>query len=632
MPPPPDRNFARKRPAQDRNNFHNEGKRFHGGHEGKRNFLGGQEGRRNFSNEGGRHQREEGNNNWNEPKTEVKIETYGEDHAGVQTSEGEFGKRAVRGEFPRELVTYLKEMKQLIKNDSDVDVALLMTQIKNNVKEEEHKLCLFQESSRLLEELFTSAEDATYLLSQVLRRKKHVLAEILFDGCGSHVLQTMLSKIVGNSSDEALEVITRFVDVVTENYNDAVISRTASFVIRTLGSTCVHLPFEARRNYRSCITNKATKAPKLDIPFKEQFERLIRLVFDYTSMKDFIDNNCCSLVMQDFAYYDTIAKTGVSNQFVMDFLQNAEADFVNSLKASNASRVWDILMATIKDDLRGNIFDLVLSNQLYNIAKDDRARYCIEVFISSAKDETLIENIVEELGDNIDQLLSHRREVIVSAMVNAVARHKDKEIQERVFEPLWEHYGKDIKHVLAGKPASDTSNLGPESWNLTGIIMAENILKLTFTPLQEQIEAMSADELLQLADHLKARFVLEYYFNQKHIEEKNKVALMAKFKGRFVDFLSLRNAGSVFRAFWRHSFTFVDTFKFKLDVMRELVENFGSCHMKSWRSVMEELDVVSFRSSDVEWMRKNNFPNELCKKEGARGKGKGKKKPRFHKK
>ncbi|VDK59119.1 unnamed protein product [Anisakis simplex] len=430
----------------------------------------------------------------------------------------------------------------------------------------EIELCTYESSSRLIEKIFKdSRKGACKWLESFMKIKKVTQLEILCSGCACRCLETLLFAL-STSSD--IQIIDQLSDLIVDCWSELVVNQNASHFIRSFTRHLIGLPKLDLSNSKTTalVRNPDLKhSSNLDemssilpsewlhdekalrkqfnqfnstVGLKTIFTKIINLALDYNLMKDCINREAVSLLMQELIEYDWFARTSKTTEMILKCLGDSEGSVLLQWQGKQSSRVWEVLVKRTSEDARQSLYSSVLNGKLLELSLHSFANFVVGAFISSAKSEELIIDVFDELVNNLDQICEGEKWSVLKGLIKASSRYP--EYQAALLKNLRSQFGSAQKstrnaflpNILTLNNAEMSEDetgkvkFNVENGTLHGSLMLQNLITLKHNKtLLFSFLSLSDETILQMTYNPKGSRVIQAFLQSKHIDDTNKLQL-----------------------------------------------------------------------------------------------------------
>nr|CAB3448110.1 unnamed protein product [Digitaria exilis] len=278
---------------------------------------------------------------------------------------------------------------------------------------------------------------------------------IAMDKNGSHVAEAALKSLATHLQDETSrtmieEILNKICKVIAADAANVMSSCYGSHVLRTMLCLCKGVPSESLQDFhttkRSAVLAERLSSGKnqtgghgpgnFEYGFSDMFKSLVREMLhnakaDIATLR--VDKNS-SLVLQTalklssgddnelhhiisillgYDEYDTVEKR---------YYNEKREEIVTLLEESAYSHLLEVIVEVAPEELRNGMLVGTLKGALFAISSHHCGNYVVQALISSAKTSDQINQIWEELGPKIKELLELGKTGVVASILAACQR------------------------------------------------------------------------------------------------------------------------------------------------------------------------------------------------------------------
>ncbi|VDN58755.1 unnamed protein product [Dracunculus medinensis] len=504
--------------------------------------------------------------------------------------------------YPRDIVQYLEIIAFSRNNNEKSELNEIQEKCLEECSNNELLLLNFDNSSRLVEEIFKGYRPAAVQwMKAFMKIKKIKQLHLLYQGAACRTLETFLYAL---SPDYDSEIINHLIELVTDKWNDLIIDKSASRFIRSLMRYTVGLP-----RFTDVDTNKRKCDKKEHKRIKKVADRNKSLVMKQNN----INNDEVSLIVQDAVECDAIAKTGFVLNFAMKGLEKPN-DTLLQLKGKCSSRVWQKIFDVVDEDMRQSFFHSVLEGQLCDLACHKFANYVIQNFILSASSEELIVDIFDELLKDISVIFDNGKWSVINAL--AVAACKCNIYQEEFLENIKLYFGCNteetakffvprvitLQNDLIIDEVVQSIRFNTSLSNRLGSVLLQTLLNFDCNAIIiHSLVSLSKDCFMELCKNAPGAYFLGLFISCRSVPKKKKEKIGLKSKDSLIDMISDRCASHVFDAFW-------DSGLLKMDLKEKIMNYLRSnprmvVKSKTGHAIMEKLNLRGYKENPKKWLK-----------------------------
>ncbi|WKY04548.1 hypothetical protein Q1695_005507 [Nippostrongylus brasiliensis] len=527
----------------------------------------------------------------------------GRDDREPNFNDGEKGGTDGKAEYPTELVAYLRNIRQLKETEERVD-EMVYDKCAEECAGVEDKLLSFRESCIVVEEVFGSTPHSAELFLSGLARIKHKrLLDLLFSGQSAHTIETLIYALYPIKTHKPIELIEKFNDLLCDNWTDATTCQNSAFLIRCLARVTCGLKRKEKNAQGDPVQLVQGQSAEIKAELSRIFDRIASLALE-DAANPRVENVHVSLVVQDVLEADITAKMGKSSALVDKILSSVTENGLRQLwLGKNSSRVWEKLVMSCREETLQSLWDKVIVGHVSELAMHACANFPLQKFIGSVKSLELATDVCDETTPLIEKLLSADRWGVVEALLRCAARH------EELQEPLLKQLRKFFKASKVDNKLNFLLNtLTLNKYNgktfyvsdchLHGSLLVEVLLSFNkVKTLSACLEALQADEVMQLAKNRCGSHVLQATFSSKNIGDEVKEKLIKAFENDWESLISDVYGSHVFETIWDRY-----DVRRRQDLMKKLVPIRSDS--KFWKFAMLRCDMYLFRKDRKAWVEK----------------------------
>ncbi|KAF8779815.1 hypothetical protein HU200_002077 [Digitaria exilis] len=464
---------------------------------------------------------------------------------------------------------------------------------------------------------------------------------IAMDKNGSHVAEAALKSLATHLQDETSrtmieEILNKICKVIAADAANVMSSCYGSHVLRTMLCLCKGVPSESLQDFhttkRSAVLAERLSSGKnqtgghgpgnFEYGFSDMFKSLVREMLhnakaDIATLR--VDKNS-SLVLQTalklssgddnelhhiisillgYDEYDTVEKR---------YYNEKREEIVTLLEESAYSHLLEVIVEVAPEELRNGMLVGTLKGALFAISSHHCGNYVVQALISSAKTSDQINQIWEELGPKIKELLELGKTGVVASILAACQR--------------LETYRLESSQALSAALSSDSES--PDSivahilflenylrersywkWSfgakmsVLGCLMLQSIFQYPhqyIRPYVASLLAMEDDQILQISKDSGGSRVLEAFLGSS-ATAKRKFKVFGKLQGHYGE-IAMNPSGSflVEKCFTASNFSHKEAIVAELlAVQSELSKTRHGFHL------LKKLDVDRYARRPEQW-------------------------------
>lgn len=518
--------------------------------------------------------------------------------------------------FPQEIVSYLKGVIEMIEGGEERN-DMLMTRCVEECSGQEDRLLSFHNACKVVETIFGPSHLASsHFLRSVSRLKERRILDLFFSGCSAHTIEELLYAMNPVDSNQDIEVLHKFCELVCDNMMDILVDRNASFIARALLRITCGLGKEGSNDARGFNRGGPAQPETPQFVSKEMEEelrktrdRLVMMTTDYNLLSQQLDNSSVSLVVQSALSGDEAVKGRAATRMAQGVIEKMDANeegFIASLKGKNSSRVWEKVVSLCDEQSRLQLWQLAIGgSKVVELVKDNGAFFVIQTLIKSTKGEELATDIMDDLSPHVGAFLDSNRATIVGAMIQAVEKMDD--LQSPLIKALRRYFDaskasnkKDFFfNVLTWKSVAP-GEMDVEKSNVHGSLLLQSLLRLSHcSSLQENIVSLPPSTIRQLAVNRCASHVVQAIFHSPAVSDDTKNHVIKAFEKDWQSLIESPIGSFVFDSIWNSRVFDVSR---KQALMKSLVSIFSTA--KSWKCTLYKCDAGMFKKDIKAWVNK----------------------------
>uniref|UniRef100_A0A915PTG7 PUM-HD domain-containing protein n=1 Tax=Setaria digitata TaxID=48799 RepID=A0A915PTG7_9BILA len=508
--------------------------------------------------------------------------------------------------YPFELVEYMKQVADIIKDDPSVSDDL-QKKCLEECQGSEIFLFTYSTSCRLIDEIFNGCCDAAkHWMSKVMQSEKETLLQLLSMPWACHTLEILLSSLL-DAMD--IEVIDYWVDVVLRNWMQLLSNRNASHFIRTFIYHLLGLKRKKPENKEKLLAKDALcRKIQISSVAKGSFERIASVALDYSLMQAMLDDESVSLVLQDVIECDSLIQTGFLRRFVEAACEEPNA-VREQWKGKFASRLWDIIVQKADEDLRQRLYHAVLEGRLFNLSLHMFANFPIQKYILSAKSDELVTDICDELIDHIANICIGSKWGVIVALARML-RNRDEVIIVRKLRNYFRCGSKSARSAFV--PCVFTLTCRTSQCEVTetfdilkgqlhgSLILQELVSYQHNKTVVMSMKSLADTTIVELARDKKGSFLLQAFFKSSTILRTDKELIARPLKQKWHEVITDNVSSRVFDVLWVNGLYNIHE---KEELMDALSKTTLENHCKTLRLMCKKLDVRGFREQRKKWLK-----------------------------
>ncbi|GMR47664.1 hypothetical protein PMAYCL1PPCAC_17859 [Pristionchus mayeri] len=540
----------------------------------------------------------------------------------LETVLDETKNRDKTGSFPQEIVSYLKGVIEMIEGGEERN-DMLMTRCVEECNGQEDRLLSYHNSCKVVEAIFGPSHLASsQFLRSISRLKERRILDLFFSGCSAHTMEALLYAMNPVDTNQDIEILHKFCDLVCDNLMEIIVDRNASFIARALLRITCGLGREASKEERGFNRN----APSVDIPQFESKEmeeelrktrdRLVMMTTDYNLLSeiaslvaDRLDNSMVSLVVQSALSGDEAVKGRAASRMVQGVIEKIDANeeaFIASLKGKNSSRVWEKVVTQCDEQSRLQLWQMAMGgSRVEGLAKDNGAFFVIQSLIKNTKGQELATDVMDDLSPLVSSFLDSNKVTIVTAMIKCVEKFDD--LQSPLIKTLRRYFDankasnkKDFFFNLLTWKSVKPGEMDVNMSTVYGSLLIQSLLGLSHcSSLQENIVSFPPSIIRELSLHKISSHVIQAVFNSPSVSDDTKNHVIKAFEKDWQSLIESPIGSFVFDSLWNSNVFDVSR---KQNLMKNLVSIFSTS--KSWKCTLYKCDAGLFKKDIKQWVNK----------------------------
>ncbi|CAD6195220.1 unnamed protein product [Caenorhabditis auriculariae] len=512
----------------------------------------------------------------------------------------QFGRQEERKyrEFPKEVVSYLRKMEQLKKEQKLEDV--MLETCAREIAGMETQLLEFREACTVVENVFgSSASGAVLFLSALTRLKHKQLLELLFTGTSARTVEKLIFCMHPVASIEHVQVIAKFADLLCDNWKDTIFDQSASFVMRCIVRVVSGLGPRKNATLGFMLEEAEFTNNEVKAELKSIYEKIAQLAFDFKLNSGEENEMMVSFVLQGVANAEANWKSGRVDEYVQNIVSKEHAaESIQKLWCGkNSSRFWECIVAVCREETRSAIWMASLADNFHFYCTHEFANFPLQHFMINATSFELANEIADGIFGQIPELLANHREGVVRAALHCVARHES--LQEPILKQLRTVSNKTsfLYNVLTNN-RYDGEVFDVEKSTLQGSLLLALLLRFTKTKtLSACIDIIPPETVREMATNKTANHVIQEIFLSKTLDSETKTKVADSLQEDWESVINTTYGSFVFEKVWE----WYEVRK-KIEVMQKLSQAKGST--KFFKFAMLKCDLQLFRKNRVEWINK----------------------------
>ncbi|XP_006661734.1 pumilio homolog 23 [Oryza brachyantha] len=412
----------------------------------------------------------------------------------------------------------------------------------------------------------------------------HIIA---VDKFGSHVAEAALKSLATHLEDETSrdiieDILNRICKVIAADAANVMSSCYGSHVIRTLLCLCKGVPLQSLQDFHT-TKRSAVLAERLScgskqsggndpknhgVGFSDIFKSFVREMLqnakhDISTLQT--DKNS-SLVLQ------TALKLSAGDDHELNYIisillgfnedgtahtkdcREQKNEIIALLEDTAYSHLLEVIVEVAPEELRNNMLTGTLKGALFAISSHHCGNYVVQALVASAKTSDQMEQIWDELGSSIKELLELGKTGVVASILAACQRLETKRLESSqalsaALSSNSESPDSIVAHILflegyLQKKSSWEWPLGAKM-SVLGCLMLQSILQYPhqyIRPYVSSLLAMDDDKILQISKDSGGSRVLEAFLCSS-TTAKRKFKVFAKLQGHYGE-IAMNPSGS----------------------------------------------------------------------------------------
>lgn len=517
--------------------------------------------------------------------------------------------------FPNDLVAYLRSIAVALEGADSETAVFMKKKSLEECMESTVLLLSFESSCRVVEQVFDGYQPAASIFHRaVLDLSEDQILEALLTGSSCRTLESMLYSL--STAHDHL-IFTKWTEVIVGSWDYLLSDNNASHFIRSLLRTMVRLP--KRESFKEnvlpddlSLRKRIVKAFNANCPVKNCFLSIANAALDFLAMKDRIDTESISLILQEVVEYDWLVKGEKRRDFLLESLEDPNI-VLKQWKSKYGSHFWQVLVKRIDEDARQMLYHTVIGTNLSQLAQDSFACYVVDAFVSAANSQELVTDVFDEFWDAIPDLCDNGKWQIVTSLVLACADHEDT--QKSLIKKLRRYFfcsKKSEKKVFVAKVFTmqmakiEIMENGKVQFDVkfgdhNGSKLLQELFKLKRnSTVTTSLKSLSDKTLLDLALNEKGTFLLQGFLKSPTVSLEDKLNIGDVMKRNWSKLIGDHFGSFVFDALWDSGAFSLET---KRAVMSELCLEQAEGKSGRWRLMAKKLNVRGFRESRANWLK-----------------------------
>uniref|UniRef100_A0A0D3HD75 PUM-HD domain-containing protein n=1 Tax=Oryza barthii TaxID=65489 RepID=A0A0D3HD75_9ORYZ len=466
----------------------------------------------------------------------------------------------------------------------------------------------------------------------------HIIA---VDKFGSHVAEAALKSLATHLEDESSrgiieDILIRICKVIAGDAANVMSSCYGSHVLRTLLCLCKGVPLQSLQDFhttkRSAVlaerlscgsTRSGGSDPKNQgCGFSDIFKSFVREMLqnakdDIASLET--DKNS-SLVLQ------TALKLSAGDDHELNYIisillgfdeddtaqkkdrSEQKNEIIALLEDTAYSHLLEVIVEVAPEELRNNMLTGTLKGALFAISSHHCGNYVVQALVASAKTSDQMEQIWDELGSRINELLELGKAGVVASILAACQRLETKRLESsQVLSAALSSNSESSDSIVAHMLFLENYLHQKSSWewplgakmSVLGCLMLQSILQYPhqyIRPYVASLLAMDDNKILQISKDSGGSRVLEAFLCSS-ATAKRKFKVFAKLQGHYGE-IAMNPSGSflVEKCFTASNFSHKEAIVVELlAVQTELSRTRHGFHL------LKKLDVDRYSRRPDQW-------------------------------
>ncbi|VDM95585.1 unnamed protein product [Thelazia callipaeda] len=451
-------------------------------------------------------------------------------------------------EYPSEIVEYMKQVLGILESDPSISGGL-REKCLNECQGFEISLLMYDASSRLVGEIFTGYRNAAkQWFLKILQSSSEIVMQLLCMPSACRTFETLLYSL---SYDEDMEIVQLLADIIIGNWWQLISDKNACYFIRSLTYHLIGVK-RKKMSRKGSFPDKdiySLDLSKINPIAKEIFKRIASVALDYISMKDLLDEESVSLVLQDVVECNSVFRT----EHLQNFIEAGCKDsmlILQQWKGKQASHLWEIIVQKTNEDLRQKLYHSVLNSKLFDLSIHGFANFPVQKYIMSAKSDELIADISDELMNHFEDICASCKWGVIIALVNKACNR----IEVNVVKMLRSYFKCGSKsarltfvpnvftlNTEALSDFNDTRTFDVSKGQLYGSLILQELVQFEHNKtVVLSLKSLSSTTILELAGNQKGSFLLQAVFRSSTILRADKELLAEPLKFSSYNLLSTK--------------------------------------------------------------------------------------------
>ncbi|CAB3406423.1 unnamed protein product [Caenorhabditis bovis] len=510
-----------------------------------------------------------------------------------------------RGEFPKEIVGYLRNIEQIGKTEGRIE-EFILDKCAEEVAGMETTLLEWTEAAVVVEHVFGSCSYGAALFLSALSRLKHKkLLALFFGGASARTIENLLLKLCPISRSEHVELISKFADLLCENWSEAVGSQPSAFLLRLIIRIASGLDTKSTEAKVVVASTPKFANKEMKAELKAIYERIAAFAFDLQLNADLIENPVCCLTLQEAIDAETLWKGRRCDDLVTKWFEKDAGGelLLNAWKCKQSSRFWEKIVENCREETRSLIWMTAVAKNVIELSQDPYANFVLQKLIGSVSSLELATDVIDEIAPTFAGYLLSNRDGVARAAIRCASRHEN--VQELLLKQLRQYFraakASTKSHFLLNvltNNAFDGVDVNLEKLTVQGSLLVSELLKFgKIKTISAGFEALTQQQIMQMSRHKIGSRVIQSAFTSPTLSDELKYKMVEALANDWESLVSDTYGSHVFEKLW----DFVDVRR-KQDIMKVLVGIRNSS--KFFKFAMLRCDVHQFRHDRKAWVEK----------------------------
>ncbi|GFR87396.1 nucleolar protein 9-like [Elysia marginata] len=576
-------------------------------------------------------------------------------------STANYDKKAKIGILSEDVMSYYRNVSSSLENGFDEDHDLkeeFLSNVYNTLRDEGIQVSQNQTVSRILEVLFSHSKPSH--MQDLFCLFCGELTIVVFDRFASHVFQALIQYLPAmyddrNDEDEAVwrksfyENVQTLCNFMESHLRDVMTHTYGSHVLRSFMEALggVHVKEEVvrsrvsrgqRKDNESSHQTLKTMSKTFSTTFLSSFNTLSEKIIRLCNFEDHLaDQNFCPVLQTLMLIlhktspdkYQDLVNTIIDKAKLFHHNEDAGADDVANrlpdiVQNEVGSYLVELLLSLATETQLQELYSNLFKRRIIYFAVHPIANYVLQKMLSCVKQSQMMGELLTDIKPYLEDILAVNhigivtklalacrstqtgQEEFLQALMGAFHCVEPEDRQRKVvpllaslqtYEVFYDTSEKRSEKTDEEKTASSTPLL--KNVNIHGSLILQELLQFQRTQVvASSLVNLTAPEIAGLCCDRCGSHVIDVFFTSRTVLEKNKVAMLKKLQGSFINIACNKNGSRCLENVWKTC-----ALKQKIHIAEDLSKNQERIEGDQWgKFLYRNFALFKFSQRRKEWL------------------------------